>query len=159
MLAWEDSASALWAREVRGISSMAKAVAPVLAIRSTPITSASGFRKLTRVVLAERPSYSLDPSGRSPRGLTLRITCPSRHRVWESSMISAPADRYASSEKQARSPAPASIQTSTPFFIKRPATSGVSATRCSPGCISFTTATRINFSPPWDSRQGAPSAS
>ena len=35
-MAWEESASIDWAREMRGIFSIAKAVAPLAAIRSTP---------------------------------------------------------------------------------------------------------------------------
>ena len=53
-MAWEDSASIDWAREMRGIVSIANAVAPLAAIRSTPSWFVSGARK---PISTEPPSF------------------------------------------------------------------------------------------------------
>src|SRR6267378_5489612 len=57
----------------------------------------------------------------------------------------APAALYASSGKNAADPAPRSMRTSKPPFVRRPATSGVRATRRSLGVISFGTPIFMGF--------------
>ena len=53
-MAWEDSASIDWAREMRGIASIANAVAPVAAIACRPSALVSGARKPIRTVSPPR---------------------------------------------------------------------------------------------------------
>ncbi len=55
-MAWEDSASIDWAREMRGIASIANAVAPVAAIACSPSALVSGARKPIRT---EPPTEAL----------------------------------------------------------------------------------------------------
>ena len=71
-MAWEESASIDWAREMRGIFSIAKAVAPLAAIRSTPSGFVSGARK---PISTASPSFA---ASSADGGATLTIASASQ---------------------------------------------------------------------------------
>ncbi len=124
-----------WARVIRGIDSSAKPVTPRRASRSMPSGSVSGWRKAIRI----EPSGSRSTS--SAEGFCTFTTPSASAKSSPSPTICAPASRYSASEKAAASPAPCSTATSNPPAASFLTISGTSATRRSPGAISFGTAT------------------
>src|SRR4051812_45175898 len=132
MPAMEVSASIFCAREsVRGSESMASTVtlrAARLCMRSA---FCAGQMKLTSVCPARiRPTSAM----LGARTLKMMSACQG------SETISAPAARYASSEKLAASPAPDCTATRKPSLISFSTTSGTVATRFSPAAVSRGTA-------------------
>src|SRR5215211_524603 len=118
------------ARLIRGIASMAKLVTPASASALTVSALVSGWRKPTRTEPCPRRPISSELGGP-----TLAITSPEKP-----SPIVAPVSVYSASGWWAVSPAPDSTTTSwPPGCTRRWATSGTSATRCSPAELSFGT--------------------
>ncbi len=107
MFAIELSASIFWAREMRGMLSIASTVAPL----SVQVFRSSGFcagqKKLIRVCPDRRSSTSFSSGART----FMTMSALSQRSAAEET-TSHPASRYASSEKLADSPAPDSIATS-----------------------------------------------
>src|SRR3954466_14085992 len=132
MLAWELSASMAWAREMRGIASMASAVAPALARARIVSGAPSGFRKPTRTLLA--PSFAIS-------SLLGAATLATTSAVQTSSPMVAPASVKRSSAMLAPAPAPDWTRTSWPWPVRRLTTSGTSATRRSRSAVSLGTPT------------------
>ena len=126
----EDSASIDCAREMRGIVSIASAVAPVAAIASRPVrVRRAGSRKPTSIV----PGLSLRHlRGRRRRDLGDHLGAP---RVAERGARSV----YAASGAPARAPAPGSTTTSCSAATSRRTTSGTTATRRSRAAVSLGT--------------------
>src|SRR4051812_28970165 len=127
MLPWLERASIDWAREMRGIASMAIAVTPAEARGRTPSELVSGSRKPMRV--APWPSLATS-SGVGGATLTTMSAL-------QGSPIVAPASVYCSSGSRAPSAAPDSTITSCPLPVSLRATSGTMATRRSPAWVSF----------------------
>jgi hypothetical protein len=128
-VACDDNASIDCARLIRGIRSIASAVAPVAAMAASPSGSPSGLRKPTRIVPARRCVSSCEDGG-----ATFAITSAP-----QGSPSSAPAATYCSSVAPAASPAPASTTTSCSAARRRRTTSGTRATRLSLAAVSLGT--------------------
>src|SRR5262245_32440035 len=124
---------------MRGIASIANAVAPVCAIACTPSPSVSGARKPTRTCSAFR-------FGAGPGATRAMTWAP------QGSPICAPALANSSSGIPAASPAPASITTSWPAPASRRTTSGTSATRRSPAALSLGTPILIGCETVYETR-------
>ena len=129
-VACEDSASIDCAREIRGIASIANAVAPVCASAALPGPFVSGARKPTSTDSA--PSRA-DSSGAG--GATFATTSADQ----APSPSLAPAASNRASGIPAASPAPGSTTTSCPWPASLRTTSGTSATRRSPSAVSLGT--------------------
>src|SRR5947209_5378184 len=132
MLAWLESASMAWAREMRGMASMASAVAPAEASARVVSGAPSGLRKPMRTV----PEPSREISSLLGAA-TLATTAP----LQTSSLIVAPASSKSASGRRAAAPAPGWTTTSWPLATRRLATSGTSATRRSRSAVSVGTPT------------------
>src|SRR4051812_46387968 len=128
--ACEDSASIDWAREMRGIASIAKAVAPVAAIALAGPFAPSGLRKPISTDCL--PSLEISPSR---GGATLATTSAFQASSAETSFT--PAASSVPSGMAADSPAPFSTSTSCPAALSLRATSGTMATRRSPSAVSL----------------------
>jgi hypothetical protein len=136
MFACELSASIGWARgSVRGIMSRLTATTPLLARRCARPGSASGASIPSTAWPGRKPAI-VGSSGRP----TITITSAAAMSSPRVTMV-APASVNASSLCQAPSPAPVSTRTSRPAARSLATASGTSATRRSPGPVSFTTAT------------------
>src|SRR4051794_10891333 len=127
---------------MRGIASIAKAVTPALLSCSIVSGCVRGARNPTRT-----PSRRSLPTSSAEGGLTLTTT--SADHTSPDSV--APASSKCASGIRAPSPAPGSTRTSRPLPTSRLITSGTSATRRSPGAVSFGTPTVM--------KGGEPSAS
>src|ERR1022692_557867 len=137
MLLCEESASIDWAREMRGIDSIAKAVALAAASALVVRGLVSGARKPIRTEPAPSRPISASVGGEI---LTTTSDC---HTSAASAVIRAPACAKTASGSSASAPAPFSTRTSTPLACDLATTSGTSATLCSPSAISFGTPTRM----------------
>ena len=133
----EESASIDWAREIRGIASIANAVALASASALVVAGLVSGARKPTRIepVPSERTC--------SGSGGAIVTTTSALQTSPASAVTFAPASAKASSSSSASTPAPLCTSTSRPLALSLPTTSGTSATRCSPAAVSFGTPIRI----------------
>src|SRR6478609_9484563 len=116
---------------MRGIASIANAVTPARASALSVSGWVRGARKPTST-----PPRRRRPISSSEGGATMTTTSAAH-----GSPIVAPASLYSASGISARSPAPDSTTTSTPLDFRRLTTSGTSATRRSPGAVSFGTPT------------------
>ncbi len=132
---------------MRGTLSMAMTVAPLRVSFSSNSVFWAGHRKLISVCPARRRDASSSSGART----FITMSAPDQRSSAEST-TSHPAARYASSEKLDSTPAPASTDTSKPSLINCPATSGVVATRRSPGKFSLGTPIFIR-TPPFGLRQ------
>ena len=122
---------------MRGIASIASAVAPESASARVDAGLVSGAKNPTRI--DEPPSAEIW----SGSGGVIVTTTSLAHTSPASSVSCAPARSNASPGSSAASPAPRCTSTSTPFAFSLPTTSGTSATRCSPAALSFGTPIRI----------------
>src|SRR4051812_2592335 len=118
-----------WAREMRGMASMAKAVAPALASARTVSGAPSGLRKPMRIELLPRRWAS--------SAVAAPLTPPSASQT--SSEISAPASAKVSSGIDAPAPAPDWTSTVWPLPVRRLMPSGTRATRRSRSPVSVGT--------------------
>jgi hypothetical protein len=152
MLLWLESASIDCAREMRGIASIAKAVA--LAADSARVVCGlvSGARKPIRI----EPEPSMPTS--ASLGGEIFTTTSERHTSPASALIRAPACSKVESGSSAPSPAPLCTSTSRPLAFSLATTSGTSATRCSPSAVSLGTPTCMKGGKVPDRGDGAQSA-
>src|SRR4051812_41610710 len=127
---------------MRGMASIANAVAPVRASASSPSGLPRGLRKPTNVVVPD--SFESSPSD---GGATLTTTSAPH-----GSPIVAPASVNSSSGTSAATPAPPSTTTSWPFATSLRTTSGTRATRRSPSAVSFGTPILIRGGGPYTNR-------
>ena len=116
-----------WAREIRGNRSRLKAETCRAASAATRSGSAVGCKKLTTALPARSPSTSS-----SVGGWTLATTSASAYRAPLDAATSTPLSRYNWSARYAEAPAPVSMASECPAEMRRGATSGTMATRCSP---------------------------
>ena len=120
---------------MRGIASIANAVAPVRATAWLPAPLVSGARKPTRTLSV--PSAAISPScGGATFATTSACQAPSPSV--------APASANSASGIPAAAPAPGSTTTSWPWPTSLRTTSGTSATRRSPSTVSFGTPIRTS---------------
>src|SRR5439155_15862051 len=132
MPAMEVNASIFWARlSVRGSESMASTVT----LRAARLCISSGFCAGQMKLTSACPSC-ISPTSAGLGARTLKMMSAFQG----SETISAPAARYASSEKLAASPAPDCTATRKPSLISFSTTSGTLATRFSPAAVSRGTA-------------------
>ena len=144
MVAMELSASILWARVVRGMSSMEKTVSLRSASSFMISGWASGSVKEIRVVPSLSASRSAaGKSGSDPGPRTMRTMSAWERRRWRSCSTLAPWASKSASLLLMPSPAPASITTSNPALVRAGSDWEMSAIRFSPGYTSFGTATII----------------
>src|SRR5882724_1028919 len=132
MPAMEVNASIFWARlRVRGSESMASTVT----LRAARLCINSGLCAGQMKLTSTCPSR-ITPTSAGLGARTLKMMSAFQG----SETISAPAARYASSEKLAASPAPDCTATRKPSLISFSTTSGTVATRFSPAAVSRGTA-------------------
>src|SRR5580693_1995890 len=122
---------------IRGIDSIANAVALAAASARVVCGLVSGARKPIRIDPA--PSSAISAS----LGGEIFTTTSARQTSAESAVICAPASTNAPSGSSAAAPAPLSTRTSMPLPFNLATTSGTSATLCSPTAVSFGTPTRM----------------
>ena len=134
MVAIDDSASMLWARVMRGMSSIENALAPRSATACAADGSASGSEKPMRACPGRSSSMSARPASPAAPGLrTCSTTSASAKSRACDSAIRAPFSVYALSGNPASAPASVSTRTSSDAFASDGSTPGTSATRRSPG--------------------------
>src|SRR5690606_26904923 len=132
-VAWDDSASRLWARETRGTASTANARTPALRSAATPSVLVAGARRPTNTA----PDASRSTSAGLGADTVSTMSAP------QGSPSSAPARSYSSSSYHAPAPAPGSQTTRSPRSTSCCTWVGTSATLRSPGAVSATTPIRV----------------
>ena len=137
-VAIDDRASMLWARVIRGISSIEKLVTPRSAISRAASAADRGSERPMMVCPDRIRSRSERPaSGLAPSDLTCRITSADPKTSDRRVAIRAPFASYAVSRNPASRPAPASTRTSKPCLVRLGTESGTIATRRSLGNVSL----------------------
>src|SRR5579875_258522 len=133
MFAWLESASIACARLIRGTASSAKLITPARASAATPSPLVSGWRNPISTAPLRRQAISSWLGG-----ATLSTTSQPRASAALATRR-APACSNCSSPISAPAPAPRSTSTSCESPASLRTTSGTSATRRSPGAVSFGT--------------------
>ena len=138
----------LWARVMRGISSMERKVTPRSARARAASAAVSGSPKPMTVWPWRSSARSAAPvSGFAPGLRTCKITSAVRNTSSRLAARRTPFSTYSESGKPACAPAPGSMSSSTPVLFKTEMALGTIATRRSPGAASATIPTMIPTAP------------